>query len=84
MAKTWELLSTYCGNDDNVQFVIEELEDDVVINTYRSDRFHKSTDIDKFKQSLKEKILKHRAKIIEETAAAGKLDLENFETYLNS
>lgn len=92
---TWEQIDAKCGDDDNIAVTIREFTDGVptVIRTledgtkiYRdctSDRFHKDVPVDKFKASLKEKILSDRAKTAETNTFTGKIDFTGFEEYIN-
>lgn len=92
---TWEQTEARCGDDDNISVTIRELTDGVptvirilddgtkIYKEYSSDRFYKDVPVDRFKASLKAKILADRDKSTKEGVFAEKLDLSDFEGYLN-
>lgn len=92
---TWDVYEVSLSQGDILTVTVRELSDGVpvVIDTtpegvdvYRvySAGFHKSHPETLWKKELKRIILEDRAKKIEEDILKTKLDLSDFETYLNA
>ena len=80
---TWEQVAAKCGDDDNITVTIRELSDRVPTGKQYFAKFHKDRPVDDFKAELKKQILTDRVKSTKENTFSGRIDLSDFETYLN-
>lgn len=80
---TWEQINARCGDDDNVTITIRELSDGNPTGKEYSARFHNDRTVDEFKADLKKQILTDRAKTTKADIFSERLDLSEFENYIN-
>jgi len=80
---TWELVKIRNERSENISLSIRELDNGVATGRQYTARMHKSKPLSEFKKMLKKQIIKDRAKRTDEDNFKTKIDLGNFETYIN-